>query len=667
MEVNNQRIEETYVYSALRSPTSIRVLNVQEQTSDGVIHLRIRQIDLDDHECPAYRCVSYTWGNPFGTMHPSSLLNPERWGVKHTILLSEPEDERTRSLSVTTNLHHFLLELRKENAVDALPIWIDAVSINQDDLQERADQVNLMRRIYRSCAKSLIWLGEEAEETAPVFLMMDKLAKIPHDNWSKLDAFWYAQEDNKTSQFYALLDEHQVQFRDASNTFIHFFFRSWFHRIWTIQECKLPARLELWCGNKRASDFDILDRLALVAAIGPHKVHNSGRDEAKIFSNRITYDSKIRPTLYYLRRFVFRNPQEARKANGDIHRRQNHSYSDCLSYARNKQCTDPRDRVYGLLGLEENPTVQADYTCSVEELYTRIAELDHEEFFWRKEDESVRHFTNLPSWVPDLDCPKIPAPWTERGGNGVYEAGTVDKKGKMSRRIKTPILETEGFEVDTVIALGGTHHETLDGKGLIQSLDIIRNSRMHASSMEAPGLVENFWRTTIADLTGNGDQHPKTGEYGPAFSTFCLATLSRYLYRSKNDDTLRSTVESILADLHKLDRNAQLPTWQEVSNAAEGSLDADMSTDNEGYLYKNSLTSMFELRRFFVTKTGYMGIASQGTQEGDSIVVVKNVGYPFLMRKCASGRYRYLSLAYVHGIMHGESLASNEFVKVEIE
>ena len=237
----------------------------------------------------------------------------------------------------------------------------------------------------------------------------------------------------------------------------------------------------------------------------------------------------------------------------------------------------------------------------------------------------------------------------------------------MPVRIVDRVLETEGFEVDTVVGLGGTHAETVSGEGMMLSLKVLRDA--YVSRTEAPGLVERFWRTTIADLPGSGCFHPTTEKHGPAFAVFCLDLLANCVKRSGHDAGLRSDIEAILTDLLRLDPNAHLPAWQQVSDAAKGALKVDVFTDNDGEsnAYGSSIDRMFQLRRFFMTKDGRMGIASQGTREGDNIVVVKNVHYPFLMRKLPSGRYRYLSLAYIDGIMQGESVNQISFSRIEIE
>lgn len=49
-----------------------------------------------------------------------------------------------------------------------MPVWVDAICINQDDLSERANQVKLMHKIYRTASTVKIWLGKEQKPaTAP--------------------------------------------------------------------------------------------------------------------------------------------------------------------------------------------------------------------------------------------------------------------------------------------------------------------------------------------------------------------------------------------------------------------------------------------------------------------------------------------------------------------
>lgn len=44
------------------------------------------------------------------------------------------------------------------------PIWIDALCINQDNLEERSSQVALMNKVYSRAYIAIIWLGEPENE-----------------------------------------------------------------------------------------------------------------------------------------------------------------------------------------------------------------------------------------------------------------------------------------------------------------------------------------------------------------------------------------------------------------------------------------------------------------------------------------------------------------------
>lgn len=84
---------------------------------------------------PVYECLSYTWGN-------------------------QPADRR-----ITINGQKFLV---RKNLFDALrnlrqktprSLWIDAICINQEDVEERNYQVSLMAFIYRRATRAVVWLG----------------------------------------------------------------------------------------------------------------------------------------------------------------------------------------------------------------------------------------------------------------------------------------------------------------------------------------------------------------------------------------------------------------------------------------------------------------------------------------------------------------------------
>jgi hypothetical protein len=62
-----------------------------------------------------------------------------------------------RKLNITTNLFDALKRLRLPDADRVL--WVDAICINQFDLEEKNIQVPLMKDIYSKASVVLIWLG----------------------------------------------------------------------------------------------------------------------------------------------------------------------------------------------------------------------------------------------------------------------------------------------------------------------------------------------------------------------------------------------------------------------------------------------------------------------------------------------------------------------------
>lgn len=101
-----------------------------------------------------YLALSYVWGK-------SDDNNPE-------ILINE------KAFKVTPNLEKALTHLEHEIK---LPIWIDAICINQKDLREKEEQVAQMRNIYHCAVRTIIWLGEGDNSTGQVMTHLNKIGQ----------------------------------------------------------------------------------------------------------------------------------------------------------------------------------------------------------------------------------------------------------------------------------------------------------------------------------------------------------------------------------------------------------------------------------------------------------------------------------------------------------
>jgi hypothetical protein len=68
---------------------------------------------------------------------------------------------------VTINLHAALLRLRNHSMQRLL--WIDAICIDQENLQEKEYQIRFMSEIYGHANRVVVWLGEQAEDSDLAF------------------------------------------------------------------------------------------------------------------------------------------------------------------------------------------------------------------------------------------------------------------------------------------------------------------------------------------------------------------------------------------------------------------------------------------------------------------------------------------------------------------
>ncbi|KAH6665038.1 heterokaryon incompatibility protein-domain-containing protein, partial [Halenospora varia] len=127
---------------------TIRILTLLPgRETDGIqCELGTRKLEaISDNK--TYEALSYCWG---------------KQEAKIEISIHEEGCSRNDTFAVRPNLHAALrVFCRKE---EARKLWIDAICIDQTNVEESNVQVLLMRRVYEGCSGVLIWLGERLED-----------------------------------------------------------------------------------------------------------------------------------------------------------------------------------------------------------------------------------------------------------------------------------------------------------------------------------------------------------------------------------------------------------------------------------------------------------------------------------------------------------------------
>lgn len=122
---------------------SIRLAVLLPGPASSTIRVTLAQKAFADR--PKYDALSYTWGRP--NIVKGIELNGTRVDVRE-------------------NLWSALVHLR--NATEGRVIWIDALCIDQNSLEEKNHQVKLMAYIYSRAETVLVWLGPAADASAIV-------------------------------------------------------------------------------------------------------------------------------------------------------------------------------------------------------------------------------------------------------------------------------------------------------------------------------------------------------------------------------------------------------------------------------------------------------------------------------------------------------------------
>lgn len=125
-----------FEYASLTISTAFRLVKVSSRYPAQNDDVSFDLIVVNTNEAPEYTALSYQWGSDRKTH--AILLNGEHFPLHE-------------------NLWHFLRQLTIDK--DDNLYWVDAICINQNNSEERAQQVSRMADIFTSAHQVTVWLG----------------------------------------------------------------------------------------------------------------------------------------------------------------------------------------------------------------------------------------------------------------------------------------------------------------------------------------------------------------------------------------------------------------------------------------------------------------------------------------------------------------------------
>ena len=189
------------LYTALGSTKAFRLLLVEAGKGEEPVRAELQPAELDVDDPPQYETISYCWGDR--TITGTIYLNEKRVAVPASSVAA----------------------LRCVRLPDrARVVWIDAICINQADLDERAQQVAMMSDVYASSNGNLVYLGEEDEYTEKA---VESIGRIITDIKERTNDY----QTTKDTPFEST--EHRFFYQDVScgadeRALVSFFSTDWF-------------------------------------------------------------------------------------------------------------------------------------------------------------------------------------------------------------------------------------------------------------------------------------------------------------------------------------------------------------------------------------------------------------------------------------------------------
>jgi hypothetical protein len=336
--------------------------------------------------------------------------------------MSDPETIQLqgRPFNVGRNLYRAFIRLRQPDR--ARTLWIDAVCINQKDMDERAQQVELMGKVYLRTTNCNIWLGEFfenflnsrqanelryikefpakniAKDDCVVFRGNQSDMAIVKDftdrycaplaqlvlqrftrpfkkarNWPYLGAFcWLSSIANNQHLHDFPFNTHfvgkVVTFPSVLEALGNILGAPWWRRIWTVQEAVLPHTTTVIVGSISMPLETVLKACSLIN----YHILNCCSDWVKTLS--IQESILIGSESFLTTGRVSEVKKEYHSPGSSSIR--GRTYSEFVTLFRSRLATDPRDKVYGLLGLfsedwKNTYLLKPDYSLSPGKVYAR--------------------------------------------------------------------------------------------------------------------------------------------------------------------------------------------------------------------------------------------------------------------------------------------------------
>ena len=502
-------------------------------------------------------------------------------------------------------------------------LWIDALCINQIDTAERSQQVQNMHAVYGYSQRTLIYLGEADETTARAI----ELVKCHSENRE------YLIEPFPNTPNRGIEEASKLNADELRALFIYFS-RSWFSRVWVLQEAALAKSAVCYCGSLEISWRHICrsnESLSLRLFL----------DKFKTPEYQVIREGLGRGLGLTRLGFSCLEQEQSDKPNSrpgfdlDLER--------LLLFGRFLGATDPRDHFYAFVGLMRQrgsgrklpDWLRIDYSKTVDEVMRDATKACFHQFG-----------SLVPFWLMDWNPALLPV------------------NDETSWSIRWDVRRRSSFEMRANFSPRSRRH--------VYGLD---RDIMHQASSPSSVFLKGFAVSAILLVL------PETPDvqYDPRLQAAPRAALVTYLHNCIDtlvECKLEQSLSLILKTMAAGDIQDTLDGLRDLETVFEtltmwASLDENLANHREARVVQkleqwfNQASKYGYKRRLFITAEGCIGLGPHSAQKDDLIALLYGSEQCALLRvdtknsKTAPSnewRYRYVGLSYVDRVTVGEAI-----------
>lgn len=489
-------------------------------------------------------------------------------------------------------------------------IWIDAICIDQSNLSERNHQVALMGMLYSKAARVLVWLGnafagiEQALQS--IHSIIRQCQKVTSNGALLDETLW----GGISAQKHYLYSDDGLPYDCDWLALEELFASRWFRRMWPIQEVCLAQEARCYYGEHTIRFQDV----ALAARWMYHRKYweASGKRYTGVDCAAEVRDTMDAPMgLFALLQM-------------------------CVYF----DATDPRDKIYGLLGLipDSSPgapigkyAIVPDYSKSLKDVYTAAARVVVAEgsltvlgraIWYRPAEVPPRYPDDLvigdfPSWVPRLD-------WHWNAAQGSPAAIISTSEAGASGGMLPPVSD-ETSDPDVLRVCGILVSEVSSVGPIFTPALIAKNENLTAAMRASASLISR-----LRAPKPNGDT------VDLLLKTLCAGN-EGFQSTKEGDSSIREALDQLMST--KGDSKIQA---------------TDADDDDHSIEHSQSLASViteYSVNRCIIVATdGTAGLGPPGVRPGDAIVIIFGAIVPYILRR-QDTMWTSIGDAYVEGAM----------------